>query len=328
MTRVITTIDTEEAWDWSGSYPTRDFSVKHIDRLPEFQALCDRHGIRSTYFTNHAVMNDARAAAVMQSIAGGGNAEVGMHIHPWATPPIDEQRAVTSRDTYLHNAAPELIRTKLQVTYDALKASGITPTSFRGGRYSSGGVIHEFLRANRFVADCSVVPFTRWDEEGSPDFRERDIYPTRLTPRSGNEAALWEIPLSMGFSRTPFKFWAPVFRLVETSVLGKLRLIGIAERLGLVRKVWLNFEINDPHDWTPFMLLLQRLEVPVITFTVHSSSLFAGPGPYTRNAADEARIFGQMERVFDTVRNLPGFESVTATEAAHFLEKQHASSGH
>jgi hypothetical protein len=92
--------------------------------------------------------------------------------------------------------------------------------------------------------------------------------------------------------------------------------------------VWLNFEINDPHDWTPFMLLLQRLEVPVITFTVHSSSLFAGPGPYTRNAADEARIFGQMERVFDTVRNLPGFESVTATEAAHFLEKQHASSGH
>jgi hypothetical protein len=154
------------------------------------------------------------------------------------------------------------------------------------------------------------------------------VYPVRLSPRPGDSDALWEIPLSMGFSRTPFRFWAPTFRFVERSFLRKLRLIGISERLGLVRKVWLNFEINDNRDWTPFLKLLQRLQVPVVTFTVHSSSLFAGPGPYTRSAADEVRIFDQMERVFATVRNLQGFQSVTATEAAHFLEKQHASSGH
>jgi len=326
--KYLVTIDTEEAWDWSGPYPTSRFSVEHISHLPQFQGLCDRYGVRPTYFTNHAVMSDKTACQTMIGLSGLPNVEVGMHIHPWATPPLKLDAAVTSRDTYLHNANDELVRAKLEEAYGALVAAGIKPTSFRGGRYSSGGEIHRFLHEKHFEAECSVVPYTCWNEDGAPDFSHRDNFPVRLSADTSGKRAMWEIPLSMGFTRRPFGLWAPVFRTIENTALSRLRLIGIAERLGLLRKVWLNFEVNDPHDWTPFLLLLQRMDVPCVTFTVHSSSLFAGPSPYTRTVDDEKRIFRQMEQVFRQLGELNGFEPATATEAANYLESTYASSGH
>jgi hypothetical protein len=90
----------------------------------------------------------------------------------------------------------------------------------------------------------------------------------------------------------------------------------------------LNFEINDPYDWTPFLLLLQRMNVPCVTFTVHSSSLFVGSGPYTRTVEDEKRIFDQIARLFQRLNELNGFEPATASEAALFLENRYARIGY
>ena len=182
------------------------------------------------------------------------------------------------------------------------------------------------IRTLSINARVKLLANDRKGNEGAPDFRQRDVFPVRLTPQSADQLPLWEIPLSMGFSRTPFGLWARLFDLIETTALSKLRLIGLAERLHLVRRVWLNFEIADPHDWTPFLLLLQRMGVPCVTLTVHSSSLTAGPGPYTRSSLDETRIHRQIEQVFSTIRTLPGFVPATASEAAQYLENMHAGS--
>jgi hypothetical protein len=326
--KVLVTIDTEEAWDWSGSYPIQDFSVEHISRLGEFQSICDQYGFRPTYFTNHAVMNNPKSSRIMTDLSRHKGVEVGMHIHPWTTPPYRIGHTVTSRDTYLHNAREDEIRLRLAAVYNALEAAGIRPTSFRGGRYSTGSEIHRFLHEKGFIAECSVVPYTTWSEDGSPDFRHRDVYPVRLAPERPNGSPLWEIPLSMGFTRRPFGVWAAAFRLIEGTPLKHLRLIGIAERLGILRRVWLNFEVNDPYDWMPFLLLLQRMNVPCVTLTVHSSSLFSGPGPYTRTAEDEKRIFEKITCVFQQLNELNWLEPATASEAALFLEDRYARTGH
>jgi hypothetical protein len=325
---VMTTVDTEEEWDWNGPFPMNGAAVSNIAHLGRFQEVCERHGMAATYFTNHAVMSDARASAVIRSLASRPRTEIGMHIHPWNTPPLRTAKVVAPRDTFLHNDPAEMIAAKLETAYAAFVSAGLHPTSFRGGRYSSGGEIHAFLRNHGFVAECSVVPYTSWSDDGAPDFRHRDLMPVRLPPASDGGQALWEIPLSMGYSRPPFALWASVFRTIEQTALRHLRLIGIAERLGLVRRVWLNFEIADPYDWTPFILLLQKMGVPCITLTVHSSSLVAGPGPYTRNANDERRIYEQIETVFASLRRMSGFIPATASDVARILESKHAGPGH
>ena len=102
-----------------------------------------------------------------------------------------------------------------------------------------------------------------------------------------------------------------------------LRLIGIAEELGIVRRIWLNFELDGTRDWMRFIEILKRMDVPCITFTLHSSSLFAGKGPYTRTLEDEKRIFEKIERTFRLLSTLKEHEPVTVTETATFLETKY-----
>jgi len=324
---VMTSVDTEEEWDWDGPFPESGASVDNVLRLPVFQDLCASYGMRTTYFANLPVIEHPSSRRVIQGLAQREDVEVGMHIHPWHTPPLVPFRGSAAMASFLHNHPPEVARAKLEAVHAAFRSAGIVPTSFRGGRYSSGGAIHAFLHERGFVADCSVVPYTTWPDDGAPDFRERGLFPTRVPPPRENLKPLWEIPLSLGFSRRPFRLWARCFDLVERSALRRLRLIGLAERLGLLRKVWLNFELADPHDWTPFLKLVQRMGVPSVCLTVHSSSLTTGPGPYTRTPEDEKRIFGQIEKVFADIRRLPGFVPATASEVAGHLERRYAGSG-
>lgn len=318
------TVDTEEAWDWSGPYPTSQYSVEHVSRLVSFQAVCERYGMRPTYFANYAVMADEAARSAMLELARRPSVEIGMHIHPWNTPPCVLAAPVLPRNTYLHTRPDSEIRAKLAATYEAFLSAGLRPRSFRGGRYSTGGEIHRFLSDAGFVADCSIVPYTRWSEDGAPDFSHDGLMPHRIAPPGSPGRPLWAIPQSAGFTRAPFGLWAGLHNAIEHSALRRLRLIGAADRLGLVRRVWLNFEMGGVSDWVPFLKRLRRMQVPVVTLTVHSSSLFVGPGPYTRTTAQERAITDRIERVLDTIAQLDGFVPATVTEAAELLERAHA----
>jgi hypothetical protein len=320
MPQVLVTVDTEEAWDWAGPFPTHGYSLDHIFRLCEFQELCSKYDMRPTYFANYAVMADSKTSEVMMKISLESGAEVGMHIHPWNTPPIIDLRNILPRDTYLHNAADEQVQSKMQSVLDAHLAAGVRPTSFRGGRYSSSTAIQNFLIRNGFKADCSIVPYSRWKESGSPDYRSRDIFPRRIDVQAVKGGGLWEIPLSLGFTRKPFGLWAKFYDFVENSALGKLRTIGIVERVGIVSRVWLNFETDGDRKWERFLKLLLEMQVPTITITVHSTALFSGLTPYTRDLVDEKRMFERIEKAFKLIRVMSELEPATVSEAAERLE--------
>jgi hypothetical protein len=324
MTTLFTmTIDTEEEWHWDTGWPTRDLTLANIKHLPKFQELCSRHGVAATYFTDQAVFDDTTARKILLDVAGQPHVEIGMHIHPWNTPPFDPAAPVRPRDTFVHNLPPEVVLPKLESVYRRFVGHGLKPTSFRGGRYSCGPVVRQFLRDKGFLADASVVPYTTWKDDGAPDHRERDLNPVRHAPRSDGDRPFWEIPLTLGFTRGPFRFWQRVFDRVENTWLGKLRLIGIAERLGLVRRVWLNFEQPLGQNMLPFLRKLRGMRLPCVCLTVHSSSLMAGKNGFTPTQADEDRLFAYMDEVFGTLAGWDEFRPATVTEVALKLEELH-----
>jgi hypothetical protein len=144
-----------------------------------------------------------------------------------------------------------------------------------------------------------------------------------LPPRCDGDAPFWEIPLTLGFTRRPFRFWQRAFDRVENSWLSKLRLIGLAERAGLVRRVWLNFEQPLGQNMVPFLRKLRRLNLPCICLTIHSSSLMAGKNGFTPTQAAEDRLFAYMDEVFGTLAEWPEFQPATVTEVALKLEELH-----
>jgi hypothetical protein len=246
-----------------------------------------------------------------------------MHIHPWNTPPLQGNSPVVARQTFLRNLPSDVILAKLESVYTCFTAHGLRPASFRGGRYSSGGQIHEFLRDKGFLADTSIVPYTTWADDGAPDYRDAGLEPVRLPPRYDGDRPFWLLPLTLGFTRRPFSFWQKCYERVGRSWLRRLRLIGLAERLGVVRKVWLNFECAPGGSFLPFIRQLRHTELPYVCFTIHSSSLVAGKGPYTRTHFDEDHLFAQIELVFRTLAEWPDMRSATVREVATTLEDQH-----
>jgi hypothetical protein len=341
------TVDTEEEWDWNSGWPRRDFGLTNIGHLHRFQDLCSRYNIAATYFTDLAVLEDRPSRDVMLDISRRPRVEVGMHIHPWNTPPFESEAPCTARTSFLHNHSPEVIRAKLNTVYGQFSSLGLRPSSFRGGRYSSGPVTQEFLREKGFWADASVVPYTTWPDDGAPDYRDRDLQPRRIArpdaacteglpgsmPRRPNhpdpnqsavdaKPVLWEVPLTLAFTRRPFHFWRRMYEKVEHSWFSKLHLIGIWERLGLVRKSWLNFESSLGFRMLSFLHILRSMQIPCINFTLHSSSLVAGLNPFTPTAADQARLTDQAEGIFEFISGCPDFQSCTMTEVAQELERR------
>ncbi len=90
VTRYAITVDTEEEWDWNSGWPTQAASVENIRELPRFQEICDRFQASVTYFTNYPVIQNAGSREIVRQLASNPGVEIGMHIHPWNTPPLDE----------------------------------------------------------------------------------------------------------------------------------------------------------------------------------------------------------------------------------------------
>jgi len=86
----VLSVDTEEEWDWSGPFPQDHLSVENTRRISKFQSFCDRLGIKPTYFVNYAIANDPESVQRLKIPLNKGNCEIGGHLHPWCTPPVEE----------------------------------------------------------------------------------------------------------------------------------------------------------------------------------------------------------------------------------------------
>ncbi|MCS6865146.1 MAG: hypothetical protein RMJ56_05265 [Gemmataceae bacterium] len=314
----VITVDTEEEWDWSAGYPTGPTQVTNIARLPHFQEICERYGATVTYFVNHAVLANAAAREVIQQLAQRPQVEIGMHIHPWNTPPLQAVDRVRVRDSFLHNLPTDWATAKLETVYRAFREAGLQPVSFRGGRYSTSPVIQQWLREHGFVADASILPFTTWADDGAPDYRHRDLFPVRCA----GQPPLWELPLSLGYTRRPFAFWRRV-HAAAAGPLRPLRGVAVLAKLGIVEKVWLNFENPLGEQMGKLCQILTRMGVPYLCFTMHSSSLLPGGSPYAPNPSAVERLFRKLETTLEYLSHNRHFRPATIKAIAGHLENEY-----
>jgi len=310
-TPFVVTVDTEEEWDWASGYPTGPTRVTNIARLPAFQDACDKHGAAVTYFVNHAVLADDASAQIISHLAARPRVEIGMHVHPWNTPPLQAAERVPVRDSFIHNLPPELALAKLNTVYDAFASRGLKPITFRGGRYSTSALVQQWLRERGFVADASILPYTSWTDDGAPDYRGR-------APEPVWKDGLWEVPLSLGFTRGPFGFWKRA--LAAAGVVPKL--VGALAKFGIAERAWLNFENPLGARMPALIRALLKRNVPYLCFTLHSSSLLPGGSPYAPTEAAVSALFARLNDVLARCAADADLEPATVAEIASRLESQ------
>ncbi len=320
---LVVTVDTEADNQWKAGRPLRTDNLRF---LPAFHKLCRQYEIRPTYLLTMEVSEDREGIRSLRDWTERGEAEAGAHLHPWTTPPFEDSAGRRRNDpqhAFPSQLPPHLLSAKLEALSERIaEVFGRRPVSFRAGRFGIHGPLAGLLDQQGYRVDSSVTPGLSWHRLGGPDFTDAP-----LTPYHPDESdicrpgrlSLWEIPLTMVYTRALFRRW-PAFRRwygrQNASLAGRLmRLTWPGPQ-----PLWLR---PTPRGDERHLLRVWReaanLGLPFGVLMLHSSELMPGGSPYWRTPAAVEHLLSQLERFFTHLRE-QGVPSCTLAEAGAVLK--------
>ncbi len=190
--KLVISIDVEEEGLFCGQYP-RYPGVTNVAALSRLDFIPRDFGLPLTLLVSYRVAQDPAACEILARWRDRHQAEIGVHLHPWSTPPFSEMslpEPVTPEQLPL-----PLLRDKLTNLVAQVRGSlGVEPTSFRTGRFEVGPKALGLLPEFGFKVDSSVVPLTL---KGGGDYFLAPADPFRLALAAAGEPALLEAPLTL-----------------------------------------------------------------------------------------------------------------------------------
>ena len=315
---VAISIDTEED-NW-GSFAERGATVENIGHLTELQDAFDRWGARPTYLVNRPPLLDSRSTEVLGVLASREDVEIGAHCHPWNTPPLHSEGRHRSMMCTL---SPEENRAKLLEIVRCLKEGlGVEPKVFRAGRWGMGTTVTRALVDLGFDIDCSVSPFIDWSSESGPDYSAAPHTPYRFTPESpllpADDGTLLELPTTIGFVRGDQRRRAEVRRWLERSPLGRIGVLGVLDRMGVLKRRWLSPETSSAEDMIGLADALVGSGHSFLQLTFHSCTLLPAATPFVQDR-HQRDAFLQSIGSFLSYCTESGFTFATLSEVGRAL---------
>ncbi len=308
-------IDTEEEFDWDGPFSRAARSVTSIAAQDRAQGIFQRYGIVPTYVIDDPVARDETAVRQLKGYQDRGEALIGTHLHPWVSPPDEEE--ICRKNSYPGNLAADLEFRKLKTLTDTIETNfGIRPTVYKAGRYGIGPNTGKHLAKLGYLVDASIVPYTDFSADHGPDF-SRETPHLRAFQNQDNILAL---PLSNAFAGLlrPYGPW--LYPLIQKPVLRSMHVPGICARLGILERIRLSPEGQRASDHIRLVRAMYRDGFRVFSYTYHSPSLAPGYTPYVRNEQDLKQFLDDIDRFFDFFFNNLNGKALTPLQIhAHWL---------
>ena len=184
--KLVISLDVEEEGLFSGRYP-RESGVTNVAELRRLEFIPREFGLPLTLLVSYRVARDPAACGVLARWRDLYRAEIGVHLHPWSTPPFADlnwPEPVPAEQLPL-----PLLRDKFAHLVQAVQDSlGGTPASFRMGRFDFGPKVLGLLPEFGLQVDSSIVPLTL---KGAGAYFLAPAEPFPLLPD------LWEVPLTL-----------------------------------------------------------------------------------------------------------------------------------
>ncbi len=299
-------VDTEEEFDWSALQSRDNVSTTHVPTIAGAQERLAAGGAIPLYLVDWPIAEDDRARELLGGFARTGSADIGLHLHPWVNPPFVED--AHGYNSFAGNLPAALERQKVEALRDFVaERFGLTPTTYRAGRYGVGPNTAAILERAGLRVDCSARSSFSYRAQGGPDFSGHGNTPWWCGPRR----QLIEIPLGvahLGILRHRTPGW--LMRADD----GALR--GLASRLGVWSRVPLTPEGTSAAEAVRAIDHLVRIDTPVLSFSFHSPSLQPGHTPYVRDEAELRRFWQWWDAVFDRL----AFHGIAGGRVADVVE--------
>lgn len=293
--RLVVTIDTEED-NW-GDYTNTSFNTENIKKIPALQSLFDKFHVIPSYLVTYPVATNRESVEILSAIHRAGKCEIGMHCHPWSTPPFDEER--TPHNSMLCNLPYELQHEKMNVLHEAIVRNfGVIPKSFRAGRWGYNGETALVLKDLGYQVDTSVTPLTDWSEYHGPDFSRMTPEPYRFRPpkifESWKDGELMEIPATVGYLQDNYELCKLVDIFLASLPVRHFRMKGLLSKAGLLNKVVLSPEGSDSDNMIKLTQVLMRKKYEVVNMFFHSTSLQSGLSFIVKTKEDERQFMNRI----------------------------------
>jgi hypothetical protein len=312
---LIVLIAVEEEFDWAADFDRNSTAVSSVARLEIGQRLFDEFGIRPALAVTYPVASQPASAEVLRSLVDRKVVEVGAHLHPWVTPPHEEQ--VTAFNSYPGNLPPALERAKLQALNTIIEQNlGAMPRFYHAGRYGLGRATAGIVEDLGFDVDLSCAPPLDFREDGGPDFSRFGSDPRWF----GSKRRLLAIPTSGAFVGA--WRWRPdfVYGAIKHRALAWAHLPGLFARLGLLERLRLSPEDYREADHRRLTEAMSASGQRIFVFYFHSPTLQPNCTVYTRSEADVAEFIQRCRRYFAYFRDVIGGEFATPSEVAARLQ--------
>lgn len=317
--KLYVTIDTEED-NW-GDYSSDSFGIENIKKIPSLQKIFDDFNIIPTYLVTYPVVTNEVSVNILREIIQQGKCEIGMHCHPWSTPPFEEER--NAYNSMLCNLPYDLQYKKMSALHEAIEKNfGIIAKSFRAGRWGFNESVSKVLRDLDYGIDTSVTPFTDWSAYHGPDFSYMTPEPYRFDEmeifNNSKNCKLIEIPATIGYLQNNFDLCNRIDRYLTAYLGRRLRLKGILHAMRLLNKVWLSPEVSDSHQMINLTKVLMRKECKIVNLFFHTTSLQAGMSHCVQTKEDEVKLLDRLKKYF-TFSSEEGITSTKLSDARNIM---------
>lgn len=310
-------VDTEEEFDWSKPLSRDSRGVTSMDAQVLAHEVFAKFGVVPTYVIDHPVASTDSSIRVLADLLKDGACEVGTHLHPWVSPPHDED--VNSVNSYPGNLPADLERKKLTVLTETIESNlGLRPTVYKAGRYGVGPNTAATLAALGYNVDTSVVPHSSFTADGGPNFRGFSDRPYWF----GDNYERLEIPLSTGFAGRLTKSGPGLFPSLSSDLGMKLHLPGIAARSGFLERIRLTPEEVDHAAHRRLIDSLMAQGHKVFSMAYHSPTLKPGCTPYVRDKTELKDFLDTIHRTLDYFLNDLSGQATTPQRLFEMLRQQ------
>ena len=289
-------IDTEGDNQWDPR-TRRHQTFANIHALERLHEVFVASGARPTYLVTHPVACDPQSIEVLRRLLSRGDCEVGAHHHAWETPPCLPEDV--DRHPYALSLPAAQFDAQLTSLTDAIRHNiGVTPVSYRSGRFGFSAAHVSSLEQNGYLVDSSVAPLFFEGHKGGPDFVGAPLTPYFVAyddaTRAGTSSLL-ELPVSAALNRRVPAWLERLYARVPNPYATKrlLRLARVAE----VR--WLRPSYNSADQMIALARQIVHRHVPLLNLIFHSSEAIVGGSPYNKT---EAELAGFFERLSTSLR--------------------------
>jgi hypothetical protein len=307
--RLAVTIDVEEEGLFLGQYASGAAPTENVGELLLLDPIFREWDIRPTLLVSYQVIRHPRHRDLLASLADRWGAEIGAHLHPWNTPPLEP---LPYREPVPSELMPrELLTAKLRTLLDTLKQAGFSPSSFRMGRFNVGPNLFSVLHEARDIqVDSSVAPMRKY--YGGPvrlGLLTDPYFPDVNDPMRLGSSRILEVPVTVA----PFvpALGRLLARLDEDSVFPDTWIPEIAAKVA---------SLPAQPMWTGLRRLKAAVRLHrhrgggVITTFFHSSEIMAGGCPGHATPEHVARFLVKLTRFLGWLRTELDAEPLTLSE--------------